>query len=139
MSLIFNDKERVGAWVAEQVEQTASWGSFYAMGVERDGEIIGGIVVNNYNGSNATGHIAFDRPCREMPALVAALFDYAFRQCGLRRFTAMIPESRRKAVNFVQKVGFELEFIMRAGAPDGEDMLVFVMWPEKCRWLGGSA
>ena len=53
MPLIFDDKERVGAWVAEQVEQRAEWGSFYAMGAEVDGKIVSGVVFNNFNECNA--------------------------------------------------------------------------------------
>ena len=60
--LVFEDKERVGAWVAEQVEQRAEWGSFYAMGAEVDGKIVSGVVFNNFNECNATAHIACSKP-----------------------------------------------------------------------------
>ena len=45
--LVFDDKHRIGTWVAEKTEQSVSWGDFYAMGAERDGEIIAGVVFNN--------------------------------------------------------------------------------------------
>jgi hypothetical protein len=31
-------------------------------------------------------------------------------------------------------LGFEEEFVLKDGAP-GADMMVLVLWPEKCRWL----
>jgi hypothetical protein len=62
MPLIFDDKERVGAWVAEQVVQESEWGSYYAMGAEVDGQIVSGIVFNNFNECNATAHIACSKP-----------------------------------------------------------------------------
>jgi len=52
--LVFDDKKRVGAWVAEEVQQRSEWGSFYAMGAEIDGQLVSGIVFNNFNESNAT-------------------------------------------------------------------------------------
>lgn len=134
--LIIDQKERFGAWVAEQVEQTASWGSFYAMGIELDGEIVAGVVVNNYNGANATCHIAVARPTRELPKLIAAVCDYAFRQCGLKRLTGMVPASKPKVLAFDKHLGFEEEFVMPCAAADGGALVVLVMWPEKCRWIG---
>lgn len=136
MALIFNDKERVGAWVAKQVEQTASWGSFYAMGIEHSGELVAGVVVNNYNGANATTHIAVTRPTRELPELLRHVCLYAFRQCGLKRLTGMVPESKPKVLAFDKHLGFEEEFVMPCAAADGGALIILVMWPDKCRWLG---
>ena len=59
---IFDEKERVGSWVAERVGQLASWGDYYAMGAELDGELVSGVVYNNVGASNATCHIAVSKP-----------------------------------------------------------------------------
>lgn len=133
--MIFDDKERVGAWVAEQVEQKASWGAFYAMGVEQGGEIVAGIVMNNFNGSNATCHIAVTKPGKAMIRLFEAFCDYAFNQCKLKRLTGMVPESKPKVLAFDLHLGWEQEFVMKCAAPDGEDMHILVMRPDRCRWL----
>lgn len=136
MSLVFNDKEWVGAWVAAQVEQTASWGSFYAMGVEHNGELVAGIVINNFNGANATCHIAVAKPTRELPALLHHVSRYAFVQCKLKRLTGMVPASKPKVLAFDRHLGFEEEFVMPCAAADGGALVVLVLWPDKCRWLG---
>jgi hypothetical protein len=132
--LVFDQKERVGAWVAEHVDQSASWGSFYAMGVEQDGEIVAGVVVNNFNGSNATCHIAVTKPGKAMIKLFEAVTDYAFRQCRLNRLTGMVPASKPDVLAFDLHLGWEHEFTMPKGAPDGDDLHVLVMWPDTCRW-----
>lgn len=133
---VFNDKERVGAWVAEQTEQAVSWGSFYAMGVEdAQGVIIAGVVINNFNGSNATCHIAVAKPGKYLPGLFKHFCRYAFVQCGLNRLTGLVPSDMPKVIAFDKHLGFEEEFVMKQGAPGGADMHVLVMWPEKCRWL----
>lgn len=136
MSLIFNDKERVGDWVAARVEQTASWGSFYAMGIEQNGELVAGIVINNFNGANATSHIAVAKPTRELPELIRHTCLYAFKQCGLKRLTGMVPASKQKVLAFDKHLGFEEEFVMPCAAADGGALIFLVMWPDKCRWLG---
>lgn len=135
--LVFNEKERVGKWVADRVEQTASWGSFYAMGAERNGELVAGIVCNNYNGSNATAHIAVEKPGKDMIALFRAFCEYAFNHCKLRRITGMVPSDMPDVLEFDRHLGFEYEFLMKDAGPDGADLHVLVMRPETCRWLKG--
>lgn len=136
--LIFDQKERVGAWVAEQVEQTAEWGGFYAMGVEKDGEIVAGVVFNNFNGVNATVHIAITYRTRELVELFRHVCRYAFEHCGLKRLTGMVPISKPRVLAFDKHLGFEEEFVMAKAADDGGALVVLVLWPEKCRWLGAE-
>lgn len=137
MALVTDQKDRFGVWVAQQVEQNCSWGSFYAMGLmDANDRITAGVVINNYNGSNATCHIAITKPTREIVQLFRAVCDYAFRQCGLKRLTGMVPASKPKVITFDKHLGFEEEFVMRKGAHDGGDLVVLVLWPDKCRWLG---
>jgi RimJ/RimL family protein N-acetyltransferase len=132
--LVFDQKERVGAWVAAKVGQKADWGSFYAMGVESGGNIIAGVVFNNFNGSNATCHIAISKYTKAIIPLFEAVCDYAFNRCKLNRLTGMVPSNEPAVLAFDKHLGFEEEFIMKHGAPDA-DMHVLVMWPDKCRWL----
>lgn len=135
--LVINEKFRIGDWVAAQVEQGVQWGGgFYAMGVEAGGEIVAGVVFDNFNGVNATCHIAIAKPAREIVDLFRAVCDYAFRQCGLKRLTGLVPVSKPKVIEFDKHLGFEEEFVMRSAADDGGDLQVLVMWPDRCRWLG---
>lgn len=41
--LVYDQKERIGAWVAERVGQGADWGSFYALGVVSGDEVLADI------------------------------------------------------------------------------------------------
>jgi RimJ/RimL family protein N-acetyltransferase len=132
--LIFDQKQRVGDWVAQKVGQIGDWGGFYAMGIEQDGVIVAGIVMNNFNEVNATCHIAVDKPSRAMIRLFEAFCDYAFNHCKLKRITGMVPSNEPKILAFDKHLGFEEEFVMKDGAP-GADMHVLVMRPDTCRWL----
>ncbi len=133
--LIFDQKARVGEWVARQVGQSASWGDFYAMGLEQDGEIVAGIVFNGFNKHNATAHIAVSKPSRMFLELLEHAAGYAFNQCGLKRLTGLVEMSNTKAMALDRHIGWEEEFVMRSAAADGGDLQVFVLWPDKCRWL----
>jgi RimJ/RimL family protein N-acetyltransferase len=134
-TLLFDQKDRVGAWVAQQVGQDTGWGDFYALGVEMGGEVVAGVVFNNYNAVNATAHIAIAKPCKAAREMIRHAFRYAFVECGLKRLTGMVPVSEPKTIAFDQHLGFEPEFIMESAAFDGGGLQVLVMWPDKCRWL----
>jgi len=132
--LVFDDKERVGAWVAEQVEQTAEWGSFYAMGVESAGEITAGIVFHQFNDSNAVCHIAVRRPGKQFIELLRHGYNYVFNVCGLKRLTGMVEDENKKALKLDLKMGFEHEFTMKSAGNGGQDLHVLVLWPENFRY-----
>jgi RimJ/RimL family protein N-acetyltransferase len=132
--LVLDNKEVIGAWVAEQVGHGASWGDYYALGIRKGNRITAGIVINNYNGANATCHIAIKEFSKKLVSLFRATADYAFNHCKLKRLTGMVPTNEPHIIAFDKKVGFEEEFILKDGAP-GADMMILVLWPDKCRWL----
>jgi len=131
--LVFDDKERVGAFVAAEVGQLSSWGDFYAMGAERDGEVIAGIVFNNVGECNATVHIAVSKPTKLLPELVDHAFVYAFKQQGLKRLTAFIEESNKKSLKINSHIGFVDECVMRQAGAGGQDVHLRVLWPHNYR------
>ncbi len=131
--LVFDESERVGEWVAEQVEQLSSWGGFYAMGAEKDGQIVGGVVFNNFNGSNATAHIAVSKPNKLFLELLDHAFLYAFETCKLRRLTGLVDADNSKALKFDKHIGFVEEGVMKQAGSDGQDKHILVLWPENYR------
>jgi len=129
-SLVFDDKERVGAWVADQVEQTSSWGDFYAMGAEANGEIVSGVVFNNFNESNSTCHIAVSKPNRLFLELLDHAYSYAFGQCKLKRLTGLVASDNHKALRLDKHIGFVEEGVMAKAGRQGQDIITLVLWPE---------
>lgn len=133
--LIFNDRQRVGEWVSPSGDPLTHYGQFYAMGAERDGELVAGIVMDHYNGSNAMAHIRIAKPGKDTFTLLQAFFDYVFCQLKLKRLSGFVPSIWPKALAFfVKKLGFEVEHVIKDGFPEG-DMVLLVMRPEHCRWL----
>lgn len=131
--LIFDDKDRVGAWVADQVEQMSSWGDFYAMGAERDGELVAGVVFNNMTDSSATCHIAVSKPTKIFSELLDHAYMYAFHTCKLLRLTGLVGADNDKALRLDKHIGFVEEGVMRKAGTGGEDIIVLVLWPENYR------
>lgn len=129
--LVFDDKERIGKWVAEEVGQRTSWGSFYAMGAEIDGQIVSGVVFNNFNECNATAHIAVSKPGRLLLELLDhAVTQYAFGSCGLKRLTGLVAEDNSKALKLDKHIGFVEEGVMKQAGSEGQDVILLVLWPQ---------
>jgi len=131
--LIFDDKERVGTWVAERVKQLASWGDFYAMGAELNGELVSGVVYNNVGASNATCHIAVSKPTKTLSELLDHAFVYAFKQLGLKRLTVFVESTNEKSLKITSHIGFVEEGVMHQAGDNGQDVIVKVLWPGNYR------
>jgi len=131
--LIFDDKQRVGDWVAAQMPNGARWHDYYAMGTERKGELVSGIVFENLNGYNANVHIAVKKPTKLFLELLDHAFVYAFETCGLKRVTGLVEADNTKAVQLDLHIGFQIEAVMKGAGSSGQDLLILVLWPENYR------
>lgn len=132
-NLIFDDKERVGTWVAERVKQLASWGDFYAMGAELNGDLVSGVVFNNVGASNATCHIAVSKPTKTLSELLDHAFVYAFDQLKLKRLTVFVESTNEKSLKITSSIGFVDEGVMRQAGDEGQDVVIKVLWPGNYR------
>jgi RimJ/RimL family protein N-acetyltransferase len=128
--LIFDDKYRVGEWVAEHMPDGASWHDYYAMGAEANGTLVSGIVFENMNGFNANVHIAVSKPTKLFLELLDHAFIYAFETCGLQRLTGLVEADHTKAIHLDLHIGFRVEAVMRGAGSSGQDLLILVLWPE---------
>lgn len=131
--LVFEDKIRVGDWVANHVGQLSSWGGFYAMGAEHKGELTAGVVFNNFTNSSATVHLAVSKPKKILSELLDHAFLYAFETCSLRRLTGLVEANNAKSLKIIKHLGFVEEGVMREAGTDGQDIIVLVLWPDKYR------
>ena len=131
--LVFEDKIRVGDWVANHVGLLSSWGGFYAMGAEHKGELTAGVVFNNFTNSSATVHLAVSKPKKILSELLDHAFLYAFETCSLRRLTGLVEANNAKSLKIIKHLGFVEEGVMREAGTDGQDIIVLVLWPDKYR------
>ena len=128
--LIFNETHRVGSWVADQMPDGADFHNYYAMGAEKEGELVSGIVFESYNGHNANVHIAVSKPNKLFLKLLDHAFIYAFETCGLKRVTGLVDADHVRSIQLNLHVGFRIEAVMQQAGSSGQDLLVLVLWPE---------
>lgn len=112
--------------------QHKSFGPCTALGVIRNGYLIGGVVYHGYLGHDVQVSIAFDRiaflPWR-------ALFAYPFNDLNCARVTAIVGRRNKKSRNLVEKLGFKLEGVHAKGIDGFEDAFSFGLLKENCKWL----
>ena len=122
-------------WVAQKTNEFGNFGASVGIGLEKNGELIGGVVFNEYNGVNINIHVASDMSRRWLTKeFLWFIFYYAFEQAKVNRITALIGEGNTHALEFNQRVGFTYETRVKGADPTG-DMLILGMFKEQCKWL----
>lgn len=134
MKLIIGWDAAVARWVGEHLG-IHDFGPCTAIGIiDGKGELIGGVVYNNYRHPNIEATIASTTPRWCQRQIMAAIFAYPFRQLGCARITAVTEHTNRRARAFLRRVGFREEGVMRRGFC-AADAVIHGMLADECRWL----
>jgi RimJ/RimL family protein N-acetyltransferase len=138
--LVLDEHVRVAEWVAQQTGcSAAGWAGYVCLGLENeDGELLAGIVLESYNGSNANVHIAGVGRQWMNRNMLTTFFHYCFNHLKLKRLTGLTPATNTHSLAFNRHVGFEVEYVMPDGAADG-DLVIQVLRPGNCRYLPRAA
>jgi RimJ/RimL family protein N-acetyltransferase len=129
---ITSNAAQVVPWVSKKL--FARFNTDAAIGLER-GQMVAGVVYENWNGASMTCHIAVQGLLT--PAYLGAIFHYPFVWCGARKIIAPVAESNAESVRFVLKLGFKEEARLLDAHPEGAIRL-YTMTPDCCRYLGGK-
>lgn len=134
--IICDDRDRIGDFVSGKVGMEG-WSNFRAIGLEKDGELIAGVVYDNYNKATIFMHIAA-KPGRKWLTrnFLWFMWYYPFVQLGVKRVTGIIPLSNKDSINFANGLkGARLEALLKDAHPDG-DMAIYCMFKQDCKYLG---
>jgi len=106
-----------------------------AIGLERNGELVAGVLYEDYNGANLLMHVASDGSAQWMtPGYLRVCFEYPFGKLGCKRVTGIVPSINRRALMFDERLGFKVEARLTDAHPDG-DLIVLSMKRDECRWI----
>lgn len=134
---IILDTVRVLKWVQQRVKLPAN-GSMVGIGLERDGDLVAGVLYEGYNGHNIWMHVAGEPGRRWMTReFLRTCFSYPFEQLGCKRVSGYVELSNFDAIRFDEHVGFQREAVLTGAASDGGDVGLYVMWRDQCRFLRG--
>lgn len=131
--LIF-DVSVIGPWVCSRAGGTWTPGRGTGIGRVRDGELVGGVLYEDWNGANVVAHIAGEGQGWLDRELLWTMFDYPFNQLGVTRITGVVPSANAAARRFDEHLGFVQEAVLEGAHPDG-DLIVYRMRRDECKWL----
>ena len=133
---IYGQDERITNWVGERVDED-DFGKAVGIGLEEDGILIAGVVYNLYNGPSICMHVAAEPGKRWLSKdFLYRAFAYPFLQLNCSRVTGLVRVDNIEARRFDEHLGFVQEGVIRRGASNGLDMILYGMLKEECRWLG---
>lgn len=107
------------------------------IGLRKRGNLVAGVIYEGFNGQNMWIHVAAEPGARWLVRdYLRACFVYPFVVCGVNRLSGYVNESNALARRFDEHLGFKQEAVLKGAAPDGGDVIVYVMWRDECRFLG---
>lgn len=134
--IVWDQPERIMRFVADRTGEESYGQDYTALGLERDGELVAGVLFTNYTRAAILMHVASDGSRHWMtPAFLSASFRYPFVQLGCRRVTGLVRLDNERAQHFDEHLGFRREGVLREGATDGCDLVLYGMLKSECRFL----
>lgn len=134
--ILYGQDERVVKWVEKGLGMQLGSSPYVGIGLEQE-ELIGGIAYTNYSGGGSIALSIYGAyPGWITRGFIRAGFAYPFIQLSVRRVSAYVACTNVRSQRFVESLGFELESIMERAIPD-DDVRVYRMFKENCRWLHG--
>jgi RimJ/RimL family protein N-acetyltransferase len=111
-------------------------GGMKGIGLEKDGELVAGVLYEGFNGRNVWMHVAAE-PGRKwaVPEFIRYAFHYPFNELGVERVSGYVASGNKRAVKLDEHLGFQREAVLEGAAEDGSDVWIYVMRRHNCRFL----
>jgi RimJ/RimL family protein N-acetyltransferase len=130
------DASIVGPWVSQKTNGAWCEGRGQAIGKMVDGQLVAGVLYEDFNGANVVCHIAGEGKWADRQFL-AVIFDYPFNQMKVRRITVPVCGSNARSVKLVEHMGFVLESRLEQATLDS-DLLLYRLFKDECKYLRGK-
>jgi RimJ/RimL family protein N-acetyltransferase len=130
--IVVGQRDLVAAWVASKIKDMREppQKDFEAVGVARDGRLIGGVIYVEYR-EVAPGEHDIRMHC----ATLRAFFQYPFEQLRCCRVTGVVARANKRALDLNRRLGFKIEGCIRDGYGTGKDGLLMGMLKDECVWI----
>jgi len=132
--LVYGIDEFVGEWVVRRLsvpglESSNGLRPFRAIGVERDGCLVAGVVYHQFNPMRETMEvtIASDTPRWATKGVISRLLSYPFDDCGVYTLCGYVQHNNERALKFDVGIGFKKEGVLRHRFGRGKHAVSFSM------------
>lgn len=134
MSLLFDHSSRVKEFVGLQLD-IKNFGPSSAIGILRDGKLVGGAVYNNFRWPTIQISVAASSPKWASKEMIRAILRYPFVQLDCSRISAVCKETNYRIREFNARTGFIQEGYHPLVYPDGTASLSWGLLRKNCWWL----
>ena len=135
MKRIVVDTDRIVAFVREYYGLSRSDGQ-KGIGLETDGELVGGVVFDDWTIHNIFMHVASKPGVNWLTRdFLRIVYDYPFNQLGCSRVSAWIEDSNIRSKKFCEHLGYKKEALLSGAARDGGDVHIYRMRKEECKYV----
>lgn len=132
---IISDPARVFAFCKERMPVSLVAG-MKGLGLERDGELVAGVLYEGFNQHNIWMHVAAEPGKKWLnKEFLRYCFHYPFVELGCTRVSGYVEASNADARRFDEHLGFQPEAVLQGAAADGGDVILYVMRRDDCRYL----
>lgn len=136
MANIISNPTRVWAFCKSQGLAVPFVSGMKGIGLEKDGDLIAGVLYEGFNGVNCWMHVAALEGSRWLNReYLQTCFHYPFVQVGVKRVSGAVDASNVAARRFDEHLGFKQEAVLHGAAADGGDVILYVMRREDCRYV----
>lgn len=98
-----------------------------------DGQLVALAAFDNYNGDDIEIHIVADGFPRDW---IRAICRFVFDECQCNRMTSLNDAENFTMQPYLERLGFQYEGRKRKALPNGNDILIYGMIREDCKWVG---
>lgn len=134
-TIVWDQPVRVGQWVCARTGGAFEPTVATAIGLEQDGQLIAGVVFDNYTGRSIAMHVAGEGGHWMTRAYAKACFGYVFNQLKVGKVIGLVDSENHAARRYDEHLGFRLEATITGAGKTG-DLLIYTMTPAECRWIG---
>jgi RimJ/RimL family protein N-acetyltransferase len=128
------DADGVYRFIKEMGAEVPRAADQQGIGLEKNGELVGGVLYERFDGRNIWMHCAGSGRWITRDLLSAA-FRYPFIQLGCHAVWGWVEAENTKARRLDEHLGFKQHAIIPAGSKTGGDVIIYRMTREECRFL----
>lgn len=121
-------------WLCRRVGYAPTLGFRAIEVVDSDGKVRGMVGYDLFTPNSVWTHIALESVAAGR-GLLQAGFAYPFVQLGLKMMIASVASSNEKSKRLVEHLGFREVHRFKDGMKDGEDLILYQLNRDECRWL----
>ena len=139
LTIVAGEKQRVGLWLIERLRDIREVpGGYEAIGVARDGRLVGGCLYTNYVPAPGGGNIemwAAGETGWVTRKTIKVMFGYPFNQLNCHRVTALTGKGNHETRRLLTGLGFKLEGVARRGLDTRRDACIYGLLREEFGWF----